>query len=115
MAKEGGIVTHLTAMQEIASMDVLCSDKTGTLTTARITVFFDEIWCAPGVARDDVLEWAALASNPPDFVAGIALEQGRPKDAVTMFEQVAAMALFLASDDAALITAHDYFVDAGWR
>ena len=30
MAKEGGIVTHLTALEEIASMVVLCSDKTGT-------------------------------------------------------------------------------------
>jgi len=28
---------------------------------------------------------------------------------------VAALALFLASDDARLVTAHNYFVDAGWR
>jgi D-xylose 1-dehydrogenase len=28
---------------------------------------------------------------------------------------VAAMTLFLASDDARMCTAHDYFVDAGWR
>jgi NAD(P)-dependent dehydrogenase (short-subunit alcohol dehydrogenase family) len=28
---------------------------------------------------------------------------------------VAAMVLFLASDDARLITGHEYFVDAGWR
>ena len=28
---------------------------------------------------------------------------------------VAAMVLFLASDDACMCTAHDYFVDAGWR
>merc|ERR1719162_2868776 len=39
MAKEGGIVTHLTALEEIASMVVLCSDKTGTLTTAQMTVY----------------------------------------------------------------------------
>lgn len=30
-------------------------------------------------------------------------------------EDVAAMALFLASDDARMCTAHSYFVDAGWR
>lgn len=30
-------------------------------------------------------------------------------------EDVAAMALFLASDDARLVTGHAYFVDAGWR
>jgi D-xylose 1-dehydrogenase len=28
---------------------------------------------------------------------------------------IAAMTLFLASDDARMCTAHDYFVDAGWR
>jgi NAD(P)-dependent dehydrogenase (short-subunit alcohol dehydrogenase family) len=28
---------------------------------------------------------------------------------------VAALALFLASDDARMCTAHDYFIDAGWR
>ena len=30
-------------------------------------------------------------------------------------EHVAAMALFLASDDAALCTGHGYWIDAGWR
>ena len=37
MAKEGGIVTHLTALEEIASMVTLCSDKTGCVRTARPT------------------------------------------------------------------------------
>ncbi|MFN3387766.1 MAG: SDR family NAD(P)-dependent oxidoreductase [Allosphingosinicella sp.] len=32
-----------------------------------------------------------------------------------MPEDVAAMVLFLASDDARLLTGHEYFVDAGWR
>ena len=32
-----------------------------------------------------------------------------------MPEDVAALALFLSSDDARLITGHEYFVDAGWR
>src|SRR3954471_5821277 len=30
-------------------------------------------------------------------------------------EDIAALTLFLASDDARLITGHEYFVDAGWR
>jgi NAD(P)-dependent dehydrogenase (short-subunit alcohol dehydrogenase family) len=30
-------------------------------------------------------------------------------------DDVAALVLFLASDDARLITGHEYFVDAGWR
>jgi NAD(P)-dependent dehydrogenase (short-subunit alcohol dehydrogenase family) len=32
-----------------------------------------------------------------------------------MPEDVAAMVMFLASDDARLVTGHNYFVDAGWR
>lgn len=32
-----------------------------------------------------------------------------------MPDDIAAMVLFLASDDARLITGHEYFVDAGWR
>ena len=49
MAKEGGIVTHLTALEEIASMVVLCSDKTGTLTTASMTVYHETAvrWMGP--------------------------------------------------------------------
>ena len=54
MAEHKAIVTHLTAMQEIASMDVLCSDKTGTLTTAKMSVFHEAIWCAPGFTKDQV-------------------------------------------------------------
>ncbi|MBO9714910.1 MAG: SDR family oxidoreductase [Sphingomonas sp.] len=30
-------------------------------------------------------------------------------------EDIAALAVFLASDDARLITGHEYFIDAGWR
>lgn len=36
-------------------------------------------------------------------------------DGRLMPEDIAAMVLFLASDDARLVTGHSYFVDAGWR
>merc|ERR1719199_371686 len=64
MADEGGIVTHLTALEEIASMKVLCSDKTGTLTTAQMTVYYDNT-CKVynGFSREEVLEYASMASN----------------------------------------------------
>ncbi|NJC34136.1 NAD(P)-dependent dehydrogenase (short-subunit alcohol dehydrogenase family) [Sphingomonas jejuensis] len=44
-----------------------------------------------------------------EIVAGQCLD-GRIQPA-----DVAALALFLASDDARMCTGHDYFVDAGWR
>jgi len=64
MADEGGIVTHLTALEEIASMKVLCSDKTGTLTTAQMTVYYDSS-CKTynGFTPKQVLEFASIASN----------------------------------------------------
>jgi H+-transporting ATPase len=64
MAKEGGIVTHLTALEEIASMVVLCSDKTGTLTTAQMTVYHETAACFNGFEGKEVLKMASLASNP---------------------------------------------------
>merc|ERR1712226_101342 len=55
---------HLTALEEIASMRVLCSDKTGTLTTAQMTVYYDDTaksW--NGFTPDEVLEFASMCSN----------------------------------------------------
>jgi len=64
MSKEGGIVSHLTALEEIASMKVLCSDKTGTLTTASMTVYHETAATFSNFTGKQVLELAALASNP---------------------------------------------------
>ena len=63
MSDHAAIVTNLDALQQIASMDILCSDKTGTLTTAHMTVYRDRIWCAPGFTAHDVMLFAGLASN----------------------------------------------------
>lgn len=46
-------------------MTILCSDKTGTLTTAKMTVYPDRIWCGSSkYTQDDVLTFAGLACNP---------------------------------------------------
>lgn len=64
MAKEfNAVVTSLPALQDISSMSVLCSDKTGTLTTANISIHAESVWCAEGFTPEDVALYGALSSN----------------------------------------------------
>lgn len=58
------VVTSVPALQDISSMSVLCSDKTGTLTTAKITIAADMIWTPPGFTKQDIALYAYMASNP---------------------------------------------------
>ena len=65
LAKEhSAIVTSIPALQDIASMSMLCSDKTGTLTTAKMSIIPDSIFVAGAFEREDVLLFASLCSNP---------------------------------------------------
>jgi H+-transporting ATPase len=57
----GVLVTRLQAVQEAASMDVLCTDKTGTLTTNHLELAAAEPY--PPAGRDDLLRLAAQASD----------------------------------------------------
>src|SRR5687767_7904111 len=38
LAQQGAITKRMTAIEEMAGMDILCSDKTGTLTLNKLTV-----------------------------------------------------------------------------
>ncbi len=57
----GVLVTRLSAVQEAASMDVLCTDKTGTLTLNQLTL--EDAVAYPPHRRADLLRLAALASD----------------------------------------------------
>jgi H+-transporting ATPase len=64
LAIKKAIVSKLTAIEEMAGMDVLFSDKTGTLTKNKITIA--EIVPYNKFTDDDVLFYAALASLKKD-------------------------------------------------
>ena len=57
----GVMITRLSAIEEAASMDVLASDKTGTITKNQLSV--GDLRAYPPYSRDDVLKFAALASD----------------------------------------------------
>jgi H+-transporting ATPase len=61
LAKLGVLPTRLSAVDEAASMNVLCADKTGTLTQNALTV--TTIRPMPGFDEAHVLALAALASS----------------------------------------------------
>jgi len=61
LVKEGVLVTRLNAPDDAASMDILCVDKTGTLTMNKLSIA--KLLAAKGYTEDDVLLYGALASQ----------------------------------------------------
>ncbi|MCW5744898.1 MAG: plasma-membrane proton-efflux P-type ATPase [Alphaproteobacteria bacterium] len=68
LARMRAIVSRLVSIEEMAGMNVLCTDKTGTLTKNELTLGAPRP--AVNVARDDLLLAAALATQPvsPDAI-----------------------------------------------
>ncbi len=64
LAKKEAIVTRLSAIEELAGVDVLCSDKTGTLTENKLTL--GDPFSVSGIPADQVILDAALASRAED-------------------------------------------------
>ncbi|XP_039140986.1 plasma membrane ATPase 1-like isoform X1 [Dioscorea cayenensis subsp. rotundata] len=64
LSQQGAITKRMTAIEEMAGMDVLCSDKTGTLTLNKLTVDRNLIEVfTKGADRDTVILMAARASR----------------------------------------------------
>ncbi|KAM5573040.1 plasma membrane ATPase 1 [Rosa sericea] len=64
LSQQGAITKRMTAIEEMAGMDVLCSDKTGTLTLNKLTVDKNLIEVfAKDVEKDLVVLMAARASR----------------------------------------------------
>ncbi|HYM40249.1 MAG TPA: plasma-membrane proton-efflux P-type ATPase [Thermoplasmata archaeon] len=61
LAKKGVLITRLSAAEDAATMDVLCADKTGTITVNRLRVV--EAVPLGAYTPEDVLRFGALASR----------------------------------------------------
>lgn len=64
LARRGVLLTRLSGVHEAGSMDVLCSDKTGTLTCNELSVV--DVVALAGFDRARVLALAVLASSKAD-------------------------------------------------
>ena len=62
VSRRGVLITRLSALHDIASMTVLCSDKTGTLTCNEAVV--KTLWTMANCTEDELVRAAAFASNP---------------------------------------------------
>ncbi len=78
LARLKAIVSRLVSIEELAGMDTLCSDKTGTLTRNELTL--GTALPAPGVEIQQLLSAAALASRreAPDAIDSAILAAAPP-------------------------------------
>ncbi|MEO8884214.1 MAG: HAD-IC family P-type ATPase, partial [Devosia sp.] len=79
LAKKQAIVSRLVAIEELAGVDVLCADKTGTLTQNKLTL--GDPFSLKGISAEDVILCGALASRDDnDDVIDLAVLAGLKDD-----------------------------------
>ncbi len=61
LSKKGVLVTRLSAAEDAATMNVLCADKTGTITMNRLSIA--KVFPTNGFTENDVVFYGALASQ----------------------------------------------------
>jgi H+-transporting ATPase len=64
LAKKQAIISRLVAIEELAGVDILCSDKTGTLTQNKLAL--GDPFCVSGIPPDQIILAGALASRAED-------------------------------------------------
>ena len=64
LGRRGVLITRTSAIEDAANMDVLCADKTGTLTMNQLSL--TGAAAQPGFTENDVIQAGALASNAAD-------------------------------------------------
>ncbi|KAJ6673354.1 PLASMA MEMBRANE ATPASE [Salix viminalis] len=88
LSQQGAITKRMTAIEEMAGMDVLCSDKTGTLTLNKLTVDKNLIEVfAKDMDKDTLLLHAARGSrveNQDAIDASIVGMLGDPKEIIDL-------------------------------
>ncbi|MEO8747356.1 MAG: plasma-membrane proton-efflux P-type ATPase [Rhodanobacter sp.] len=86
LAREKAIVSKLVAIEELAGVDVLCSDKTGTLTQNKLTL--GDPFCVGGTTPGQLILAGALASRADnnDTIDLAVLGGVKGEDALRAFE-----------------------------
>lgn len=88
LARKKAIVSKLVAIEELAGVDVLCADKTGTLTQNKLTLG-DPFFVSPFSAGDVILNGALASRAENNDTIDLAVLGGlKDKDALKDFEVV---------------------------